>query len=67
MKWALVLLYFIAGPEGGWFESERKFYDTKEQCVEQMEFFNAMPKPGVMTARCYDGKEKEWWNIRGHI
>ncbi len=67
MKWALVILYFIAGAEGGWYESERKFYDTNEQCVEQMEFFNAMPKPGVMMSRCHDVQQKEWWKIKGHI
>ena len=65
MKWALIILFFVAGPEGGWYESERRFFDTKQECIEHMEFFNAMPKPGVMTARCHDVNEKEWWKITG--
>ena len=52
-------MYFVAGPGGGWHESERQFFDSKKECVEHMEFFNTMPKPGVMMSRCrevFDGE-----------
>mgnify|MGYP001042999654 FL=1 len=65
MKWALIILYFIGGPDGGWYESERKFFQTEKECIEHMEFFNNMPKPGVMMSRCHDLNEKEWWKIKG--
>ena len=35
MKWALVFLYFVAGPEGGWYESERKFFSNEKECKEK--------------------------------
>tara|TARA_B100001173_G_C15819553_1_gene475604 strand:- start:209 stop:415 length:207 start_codon:yes stop_codon:yes gene_type:complete len=65
MKWALIIMYFIGGPDGGWYESERKFFQNEKECIEHMEFFNNMPKPGVMMSRCHDLNEKEWWKIRG--
>ena len=52
MKWALIIYFFIAGPGGGWKESERTVYETKQECVEYRDFFNNMPKPGTLTARC---------------
>ena len=52
MKWALIIYFFIAGPGGGWKESERTVYETKQECVEYRDFFNNMPKPGKLTARC---------------
>jgi len=52
VKWALIIYFFIAGPGGGWYESERTFYETKQECIETMVFFNNMPKPGTLTARC---------------
>jgi hypothetical protein len=52
MKWALIIYFFIAGPNGGWFESERTIYETKEICIEYRDFFNSMPKPGTLMARC---------------
>lgn len=68
MKWALIILYFIAGPEGGWYEStERKFFTNEKECIEHMEFFNNMPKPGVMMSRCHELGDEEWWNQTGHI
>ena len=67
MKWALVFLYFIAGPEGGWFESERKFFNTEKECKENMEFFNNMPKPGTMNTRCITSTEEGWWNKKDTI
>ena len=67
MKWALVFLYFVAGPEGGWFESERKFFQTEKQCIEHMEFFNNMPKPGVMMSRCISSDDERWWNTKEYI
>ena len=65
MKWALIIMYFIGGPDGGWYESERKFFQNEKECIEHMEFFNNMPKPGVMMSRCHDLNEKEWWKIQG--
>tara|TARA_B100001113_G_scaffold308441_2_gene270601 strand:+ start:150 stop:353 length:204 start_codon:yes stop_codon:yes gene_type:complete len=67
MKWALVFLYFVAGPEGGWFESERKFFSTEKDCKEHMEFFNNMPKPGTMTSRCINSNDEGWWNKKDTI
>ena len=67
MKWALVFLYFVAGPEGGWFESERKFFNTEKECIEHMEFFNSMPKPVTMTSRCISKDNEEWWNPKEYI
>ena len=67
MKWALVFLYFVAGPEGCWFESERKFFNTEKECIEHMEFFNSMPKPGTMTSRCISKDNEEWWNPKDYI
>ena len=67
MKWALVILYFVAGPEGGWFESERKFFSTEKDCKEHMEFFNNMPKPGTMTSRCINSNDEGWWNKKDTI
>ena len=52
MKWALIIYFFIAGPGGGWHEGERTFYKTKQECIETMDFFNNMPKPGTLMARC---------------
>ena len=52
MKWALVILYFVAGPGGGWHEVDKTFYKTEQECVEEMTFFNELPKPGVYMARC---------------
>lgn len=34
MKWMLVILYFVAGPGGGWEVVDKKFYETEEECVE---------------------------------
>ena len=67
MKWALVFLYFVAGPEGGWYESERKFFSNEKECKEHMEFFNAMPKPGTMTSRCINSNDEGWWNKKDSI
>ncbi len=52
MKWLLIIYFFIGGPDGGWFESERTVYETKEICIEYRDFFNSMPKPGTLLARC---------------
>jgi hypothetical protein len=52
MKWALIIYFFTAGPDGGWHEGERTFYQTKEICVEYRDFFNNMPKPGTLMAKC---------------
>ena len=51
MHWILIIYYFIAGP-GGWHESERIIYPTKQECIEYRDFFNEMPKPGTLMARC---------------
>jgi hypothetical protein len=52
MKWVLIIYFFIGGPSGGWFESERNVYETKQECMETMDFFNNMPKPVTLLARC---------------
>ena len=52
MKWVLIIYFFIAGPGGGWHESERLTYQTKQECVEYRDFFNEMPKPGTLMAKC---------------
>ena len=55
MKWVLIIYFFIGGPDGGWFESKKQYwtyYESKEQCIEYAEWFNALPKPGSLTARC---------------
>lgn len=52
MHWILIIYYFIAGPGGGWYESERIIYPTKQECIEYRDFFNEMPKPGTLMARC---------------
>ena len=52
MHWILIIYYFIAGPGGGWHESERIIYPTKQECIEDRDFFNEMPKPGTLMARC---------------
>ncbi len=52
MKWVLIIYFFIAGPNGGWHESERTVYETNEICIEYKDFFNSMPKPGTLMARC---------------
>ena len=52
MHWILIIYYFIAGPGGGWHESERIIYPTKQECIEYRDFFNEMPKPGTLMARC---------------
>ena len=52
MHWILIIYYFIAGPGGGWLESERIIYPTKQECIEHRDFFNEMPKPGTLMARC---------------
>ena len=67
MKWALVFLYFVAGPDGGWYESERKFFTNEKECKEHMEFFNTMPKPGTMTSRCINSNDEGWWNKKDTI
>ena len=67
MKWALVFLYFVAGPEGGWYESERKFFSNEKECIEHMEFFNNMPKPGTMTSRRINSNDEGWWNKKDSI
>ena len=51
MHWILIIYYFIAGPGGGWHESERIIYPTKQECIEYRDFFNEMPKPGTLMAR----------------
>ena len=52
MHWILIIYYFIAGPGCGWHESERIIYPTKQECIEYRDFFNEMPKPGTLMARC---------------
>ena len=52
MHLILIIYYFIAGPGGGWHESERIIYPTKQECIEYRDFFNEMPKPGTLMARC---------------
>ena len=52
MHWILIIYYFIAGPGGGWHESERIIYPTKQECIEYRDFFNEMPKPGTLMAKC---------------
>ena len=52
MEWALIIYFFIAGPGGGWHDSERLTYQTKQECIEYRDFFNEMPKPGTLMARC---------------
>ncbi len=52
MEWVLIIYFFIAGPGGGWHESERLTYQTKQECIEYRDFFNEMPKPGTLMARC---------------
>ena len=52
MKWMLIIYFFVAGPGGGWTETDRTFYHTKEQCIEYRDFFNALPKPGTLMAKC---------------
>ena len=52
MKWVLIIYFFIGGPNGGWTETNRTFYDTKQQCIEYKDFFNNLPKPGTLMARC---------------
>ena len=52
MEWILIVYFFIAGPGGGWYESERIIYPTKQECIEYRDFFNEMPKPGTLMARC---------------
>ena len=52
MKWALIIYFFIGGPGGGLTETDRTFYDTKQQCIEHRDFINDLPKPGTLMARC---------------
>ena len=52
MKWVLIIYFFIAGPDGGWYEGQRTYYENKQQCIEYGDFFNNMPKPGTLMARC---------------
>ena len=52
MKWILIIYAFTVGPSGGWLEADRTFYETKQQCIEYRDFFNALPKPGTLMARC---------------
>ena len=52
MKWILIIYFFTTGPYGGWKEVDRVFYETKHQCIEYQNFFNAIPKPGTLMARC---------------
>ena len=52
MQWVLIIYFFIGGPGGGWFESQRIVYETEEICIEYRDVFNSMPKPGTLMARC---------------
>ena len=52
MHCVLIIYFFIGGPGGGWHESERTYFKTKEECIEHRDFFNEMPKPGTLMARC---------------
>ena len=52
MKWVLIIYLFITGPNGGWTEVDKTYYENKQQCIEYRDFFNAMPKPGTLMARC---------------
>ena len=52
MKWALIIYFFTTGPYGGWVEVNKTFYETKQQCIEYRDFFNTLPKPGTLMARC---------------
>ena len=52
MKWVLIIYLFIAGPNGGWTEVDKTYYENKQQCIEYRDFFNTMPKPGTLMARC---------------
>ena len=52
MKWILIIYFFTGGPNGGWTETDRTFYHTKQQCIEYRDFFNDLPKPGTLMARC---------------
>ena len=52
MKWVLIIYFFIGGPDGGWKEGEQTFYETKQECIEYRDFFNNMPKPGTLMAKC---------------
>ena len=60
MKWMLVILYFVAGPGGGWEVVDKKFYKTEEECVEFQQFFQQLPAAthnGYM-ARCQEVEEE---------
>ena len=48
MHWILIIYYFIAGPGGGWHESERIIYPTKQECIEYRDIFNEMTKHGTL-------------------
>ena len=50
--WLLIIYIFTVGPNGGWTEVDRTLYYTKQQCIEYRDFFNALPKPGTLMARC---------------
>ena len=52
MKWVLIIYFFTAGPSGGWVEVDRTLYYTKQQCIESRDYFNAIPMPGTLMARC---------------
>ena len=52
MKWALIIYLFTAGPDGGWIKVDKTYYETKQECIEYRDFFNNLPKPGVLMARC---------------
>ena len=51
-EWLLIIYFFTVGPSGGWTEVDRTLYYTKQQCIEYRDFFNSMPKPGTLLARC---------------
>ena len=50
--WLLIIYFFTVGPNGGWTEVDRTLFYTKQQCMESRDYFNAIPMPGTLTARC---------------
>ena len=55
MKWVMIIYFFTYGPGGSWQPVEKQYwlhFETKSECIENQKFFNALPKPGSLMARC---------------